>query len=53
MLLEKDMTPAALLRALTGLLTNREKLTEMSTRARTFAHPKAAARIAEIVASIA
>ncbi len=53
MLLEKDMTPAALLQALTGLLTNREKLTEMSTRAATFAHPKAAARIAEIVASLA
>jgi UDP-N-acetylglucosamine--N-acetylmuramyl-(pentapeptide) pyrophosphoryl-undecaprenol N-acetylglucosamine transferase len=53
MLLEKDMTPAALLETLTGLLTNREKLTEMSARTRTFAHPKAAARIAEIVASLA
>jgi UDP-N-acetylglucosamine--N-acetylmuramyl-(pentapeptide) pyrophosphoryl-undecaprenol N-acetylglucosamine transferase len=52
-LLEKDMTAAALLQALTGLLTNRQKLTEMSARARTFAHPKAAARIAEIVANLA
>jgi UDP-N-acetylglucosamine--N-acetylmuramyl-(pentapeptide) pyrophosphoryl-undecaprenol N-acetylglucosamine transferase len=53
LLLEKDMTADALLQALTGLLTNREKLTEMSARARTFAHPRAAARIAEMVAGLA
>jgi UDP-N-acetylglucosamine--N-acetylmuramyl-(pentapeptide) pyrophosphoryl-undecaprenol N-acetylglucosamine transferase len=53
LLLEKDMTADALLQALTGLLTNREKLTEMSARGRTFAHPRAAARIAEMVAGLA
>src|SRR5580704_2684635 len=34
MLLEKDITPPVLLQSLTGLLENREKLTEMSARAR-------------------
>src|SRR6202050_3908437 len=53
MLLEQDMTGAALLAALSGLLKNREALSEMSIRARTFRHPRAAARIAEIVAGLA
>ena len=53
MLLEQEMTGAALLAALSGLLKNREELSEMSIRARTFAHPRAAARIAEIVAGLA
>ncbi len=53
MLLEQDMTAAALLEALSGLLRNRQTLSEMSTRARTFAHPQAAARIAEMVAALA
>jgi UDP-N-acetylglucosamine--N-acetylmuramyl-(pentapeptide) pyrophosphoryl-undecaprenol N-acetylglucosamine transferase len=53
MLLEQDMTGAALLAALSGLLKHRHELSEMSERARTFAHPQAAARIAEIVAGLA
>jgi UDP-N-acetylglucosamine:LPS N-acetylglucosamine transferase len=53
MLLEQDMTGAALLEAITGMLKDREKLTEMSARARTFAHPQAAARIAQMVAGLA
>jgi UDP-N-acetylglucosamine:LPS N-acetylglucosamine transferase len=47
------MTGAALLEAITGMLKDREKLTEMSARARTFAHPQAAARIAQMVAGLA
>ncbi len=53
MLLEHEMTAAALLETLSGLLKNQEKLTDMSIRARTFAHPNAAARIAEMVAELA
>jgi UDP-N-acetylglucosamine--N-acetylmuramyl-(pentapeptide) pyrophosphoryl-undecaprenol N-acetylglucosamine transferase len=53
MLLEQDMTGDTLLAALSGLLRDREKLSEMSARARTFAHPQAAARIAEMVAALA
>ena len=53
MLLEKDMTAAVLLEALTHLLTSRHELRDMSTRARAFAHPGAAARIAEMVAALA
>jgi UDP-N-acetylglucosamine--N-acetylmuramyl-(pentapeptide) pyrophosphoryl-undecaprenol N-acetylglucosamine transferase len=53
MLLEPEMTAAALLATLTGLLSNREKLSKMASCARTFAHPQAAARIAEMVASLA
>ena len=53
MLLEQEMTGAALVEALLGLLKNREKLSEMAVRARTFAHPQAAARIAEMVAGLA
>jgi UDP-N-acetylglucosamine--N-acetylmuramyl-(pentapeptide) pyrophosphoryl-undecaprenol N-acetylglucosamine transferase len=53
MLLEQDMSREALLAALSGLLRDREKLSEMSACARTFAHPQAAARIAEMVAALA
>ena len=53
MLLEQDMTGAALLEKLSGLLKSQERLSEMSARARTFAHPQAAARIAEMVAGLA
>ena len=52
-LLEQDMTADRLLRALSGLLSDRNKLSEMAACARTFAHPQAAARIAEMVASLA
>jgi len=47
------MTGTALLQALSELLEDREKLGEMSACARTFAHPRAAARIAEMVAALA
>jgi UDP-N-acetylglucosamine--N-acetylmuramyl-(pentapeptide) pyrophosphoryl-undecaprenol N-acetylglucosamine transferase len=53
MLLEQDMTDARLLDALSGLLSNPGRLQEMGTRARTFAYPQAAARIAEMVAGLA
>jgi UDP-N-acetylglucosamine--N-acetylmuramyl-(pentapeptide) pyrophosphoryl-undecaprenol N-acetylglucosamine transferase len=53
LLLEQNMSGDALLAALSGLLADREKLREMSARARTFAHPQAAARIAEMVAALA
>ncbi|HET6218915.1 MAG TPA: undecaprenyldiphospho-muramoylpentapeptide beta-N-acetylglucosaminyltransferase [Acidobacteriaceae bacterium] len=53
MLLEKEMTGTTLLDKLTGLLGNPDRLHEMATSARTFAHPQAAARIAEMVAAIA
>jgi UDP-N-acetylglucosamine--N-acetylmuramyl-(pentapeptide) pyrophosphoryl-undecaprenol N-acetylglucosamine transferase len=53
MLLEQEMTATALLDRLTGLLGNPDRLHEMATSARTFAHPQAAARIAEMVAALA
>jgi UDP-N-acetylglucosamine--N-acetylmuramyl-(pentapeptide) pyrophosphoryl-undecaprenol N-acetylglucosamine transferase len=53
MLLEQEMTATALLDRLTGLLGNPDRLHEMATIARTFAHPQAAARIAEMVAALA
>jgi UDP-N-acetylglucosamine--N-acetylmuramyl-(pentapeptide) pyrophosphoryl-undecaprenol N-acetylglucosamine transferase len=53
MLLEQEMTGTALLDRLTGLLGDPDRLHEMATSARTFAHPQAAARIAEMVAAIA
>ena len=53
MLLEQEMTGTALLDRLTGLLGNPDRLHEMATSARTFAHPQAAARIAEMVAALA
>jgi UDP-N-acetylglucosamine--N-acetylmuramyl-(pentapeptide) pyrophosphoryl-undecaprenol N-acetylglucosamine transferase len=53
MLLEQEMTGTTLLDRLTGMLGNPDGLHEMATSARTFAHPQAAARIAEMVAAIA
>jgi UDP-N-acetylglucosamine--N-acetylmuramyl-(pentapeptide) pyrophosphoryl-undecaprenol N-acetylglucosamine transferase len=53
MLLEQEMTAPALLGALRGLLTDRERLRQMAARARNFAHPQAAARIAEMAAGLA
>jgi UDP-N-acetylglucosamine--N-acetylmuramyl-(pentapeptide) pyrophosphoryl-undecaprenol N-acetylglucosamine transferase len=53
MLLEQDMTATTLLDTLTSLLKDREKLRAMSSNARSFAHPRAAARIAEMVAALA
>ena len=53
MLLEQDMSPVKLMETITSLLRDREKLAEMAIRARTFAHPHAAARIAEMVAALA
>jgi UDP-N-acetylglucosamine--N-acetylmuramyl-(pentapeptide) pyrophosphoryl-undecaprenol N-acetylglucosamine transferase len=53
MLLEQDMTDARLLDALSGLLSNPGRLQEMAAHARTFAFPRAAARIAEMVAGLA
>jgi UDP-N-acetylglucosamine--N-acetylmuramyl-(pentapeptide) pyrophosphoryl-undecaprenol N-acetylglucosamine transferase len=53
MLLEQDMTDARLLDALSGLLSNPGRMQEMATRARAFAYPQAAARIAEMVAGLA
>jgi UDP-N-acetylglucosamine--N-acetylmuramyl-(pentapeptide) pyrophosphoryl-undecaprenol N-acetylglucosamine transferase len=53
MLLEQEMTASKLLDALSGLLQNRDQLREMAARARTFAHPQAAARIAEMAATLA
>jgi UDP-N-acetylglucosamine--N-acetylmuramyl-(pentapeptide) pyrophosphoryl-undecaprenol N-acetylglucosamine transferase len=52
MLLEREMTATALLGALTPMLKNREQLREMAASARTFAHPRAASRIAELVADL-
>jgi UDP-N-acetylglucosamine:LPS N-acetylglucosamine transferase len=52
MLLEQEMTADSLLGALSGLLSDRNKLQEMAVCARTFAHPQAAARIAEMVAGL-
>jgi UDP-N-acetylglucosamine--N-acetylmuramyl-(pentapeptide) pyrophosphoryl-undecaprenol N-acetylglucosamine transferase len=52
-LLEQDMTAAILLANLTSLLTVRTRLQSMSANARTFAHPKAAQRIAELAATLA
>jgi UDP-N-acetylglucosamine:LPS N-acetylglucosamine transferase len=53
MLLEQNMSATTLLAALSAMLSDREMLCEMSVRARTFAHPRAAARIAEMVAGLA
>ena len=53
MLLEQQMTAETLQATLIGLLNDRVRLAEMSDRARTFAHPRAAARIAEMVAALA
>ena len=53
MLLEQDMSAAKLLQTITSLLGDREQLGEMAVRTRAFAHPHAAARIAEMVAALA
>jgi UDP-N-acetylglucosamine--N-acetylmuramyl-(pentapeptide) pyrophosphoryl-undecaprenol N-acetylglucosamine transferase len=53
MLLEQDMSAAKLLETVTSLLSDREKLGEMAIRARTFAYPQAAARIAAMVVKLA
>jgi UDP-N-acetylglucosamine--N-acetylmuramyl-(pentapeptide) pyrophosphoryl-undecaprenol N-acetylglucosamine transferase len=53
MLLEQDMTEARLLDALSELLSHPGRLQEMATRARAFAYPQAAARIAEMVGGLA
>jgi UDP-N-acetylglucosamine--N-acetylmuramyl-(pentapeptide) pyrophosphoryl-undecaprenol N-acetylglucosamine transferase len=53
MLLEQDMTATRLLDELAGLLKDRQKLQEMAARTRAFAHPRAAARIAEVVSTLA
>ncbi len=47
------MTAPAFWRHCPVCCRNGEKLREMSARARTFAHPQAAARIAEMVALMA
>jgi UDP-N-acetylglucosamine--N-acetylmuramyl-(pentapeptide) pyrophosphoryl-undecaprenol N-acetylglucosamine transferase len=52
MLLEQEMTPPKLLNVLSGLLSDPAQLKLMATRARNFAHPHAAARIAEIAAGL-
>jgi len=52
MLLEHEMTGAKLLEMLIGLLQNRDQLQAMSARARTFAHPHAAQRIAEMASAL-
>jgi UDP-N-acetylglucosamine--N-acetylmuramyl-(pentapeptide) pyrophosphoryl-undecaprenol N-acetylglucosamine transferase len=53
MLVESDMSAEALLSKLTGLLGDPRKLQSMAERARGFAHPRAAARIAEMVGGLA
>jgi UDP-N-acetylglucosamine--N-acetylmuramyl-(pentapeptide) pyrophosphoryl-undecaprenol N-acetylglucosamine transferase len=53
MLVESEMSADALLSKLTGLLGNPAKLGSMAEKARAFAHPRAAARIAEMVAGLA
>jgi UDP-N-acetylglucosamine--N-acetylmuramyl-(pentapeptide) pyrophosphoryl-undecaprenol N-acetylglucosamine transferase len=53
MLIESEMSADALLSKLTGLLGNPVKLSAMAERARSFAHPRAAVRIAEMVAGLA
>jgi UDP-N-acetylglucosamine--N-acetylmuramyl-(pentapeptide) pyrophosphoryl-undecaprenol N-acetylglucosamine transferase len=53
MLIEQEMTAPKLLEVLTGLLGNREQLHSMSALARSFAHPRAAQRIAEMASTLA
>jgi UDP-N-acetylglucosamine--N-acetylmuramyl-(pentapeptide) pyrophosphoryl-undecaprenol N-acetylglucosamine transferase len=52
-LLEAELPPEKLLRSLTELLTQREKLRLMSDNARRLAHPDAAQRIAAMVMTLA
>jgi UDP-N-acetylglucosamine--N-acetylmuramyl-(pentapeptide) pyrophosphoryl-undecaprenol N-acetylglucosamine transferase len=53
MLLEKDLNPEKLLESVLELLKNKQHLQAMGDRAKTLAHPNAARRIAETIASIA
>jgi len=53
MLIESEMSADVLLSKLTGLLADPAKLRVMAERARTFAHPRAAMRIAEMVVGLA
>jgi UDP-N-acetylglucosamine--N-acetylmuramyl-(pentapeptide) pyrophosphoryl-undecaprenol N-acetylglucosamine transferase len=54
MLQEPDLAiPGKLLAVLTGLLTNPARLASMAAAARTQAHPAAAERIADRLASLA
>ncbi len=52
MLLQADLTPEVLLERLTGLLTDRERLCEMSDAARTMGRPGALRRIGEMVVGL-
>ena len=52
MLLEQEMTAPKLLNVLSDLLSSRAQLQMMATQVRNFAHPNAAARIAEIAAGL-
>ncbi len=53
MLLEQELTPESLLRALTELLSDPARLREMAGKARMLAHPDAAERIAAMAMEIA
>lgn len=53
MLLQRDVTPESLLRALTGLLTNAPRRSAMSAAARAMAKPGALERIAGMVLELA
>lgn len=53
MLLESDLAPGTLLEVLTGLLNSPEHLASMAAAARTQAHPDAAERIANRLATFA
>jgi UDP-N-acetylglucosamine--N-acetylmuramyl-(pentapeptide) pyrophosphoryl-undecaprenol N-acetylglucosamine transferase len=53
MVLDRNLTPTTLGKALYPLLDNPSRLTLMSSAARTLGHPEAAATLAEMVASLA
>jgi UDP-N-acetylglucosamine--N-acetylmuramyl-(pentapeptide) pyrophosphoryl-undecaprenol N-acetylglucosamine transferase len=53
MLLQRDVTPATLLAALRGLLTDPARRAQMAERARSLAKPGALQRIAAIVVKLA
>ena len=53
MILQADLTPEKLLTELTSLFTNPLTLAQMSTQARTLAHPGALQRIGQMCASLA
>jgi len=52
MLIEAQLTPESLTETLSGLLSGREELEKMGRRARTLAHPDAAAKIAEMAMAL-